>query len=236
MLLTLVAGCGIGLAGGLLLASRDKSAAADGPSPATGDRRNMATSRLLYAAQAPADTEAECIAWANRALVSDDQIRRLRSKVEALTEQLRADTGEPLPFPEKIEAKYLRDDLVRNFNDAFRHAGVKAEVSMVDCSEYPCIACAELPEPPGEEVDVNRRLAQMKRVSQAPSLAVYDDSEKHGTMFTRRDARGEGKPGAPGMQTTTLCQSMYPKPADAPAADAIKRRLDFRLHELQSGM
>ena len=60
-------------------------------------------------------------------------------------EYIEFEQGKPVEFPHTVNKIYRKEPLVEHLNDAFKEAGVKTEVSVVDCEEFPCVACGLLP-------------------------------------------------------------------------------------------
>jgi hypothetical protein len=131
---------------------------------------------------------------------------------------------EPIPFPAKLEQKYLQKAMLENVQRAFQEAGIKPDESAADCTEYPCIVCTSVNEADfsGEELD---------KLQNAHALDVYKDAESAACIrVPRHDANGAN------IRPPASCLSFRPKD-DAQAPDErTERRLDKRMVDLCSGI
>jgi hypothetical protein len=62
----------------------------------------------------------------------ESQLKQEKSKAEAIT-------GKPLSPPSNLPDRFKQEELRKAVTAAFQHVSPQAEVTSVDCTEYPCI-------------------------------------------------------------------------------------------------
>ncbi|MFT3706138.1 MAG: hypothetical protein QM817_00595 [Archangium sp.] len=149
----------------------------------------------------------------------DEELERLRARVAQLESTLeselklkRANEGAPISPPANLPER-LRDEkqLVAAFNKAFKEAGFdKAQVSSVDCSEYPCIVFGS---GFGERDD-------MSKLIKTGALADYAEDQTHTWGFAR-----ESDPA-----TRFFGVALTPQ---GERNEALEKRVDFRVRQME---
>jgi hypothetical protein len=156
----------------------------------------------------------------------------LRSKIAELEEELTFHRGRPYPFPATLEARFEREELTRRINKALKDAATGAEISLVECDEYPCVACGQMPEQTGAEPDINGDLERLKRASKSPTMEPYKDDGKSATVTTASTPDSGGQP----RHQTLFCQSFFQKPESPEHEAELKKRIDVRMQEIMRGL
>lgn len=150
----------------------------------------------------------------------DAELVALRARVEALQAQLeselklrRATEGAPMRAPDGLAKRFTDEQqLVATFNAAFKEAGFdKAQVSNVDCSEYPCIVFGN---GFGERDD-------MPKLLKAPSMGEYVDDRTSTWGFSR----------TADPASRFFAVALTPKGAERD--EALDKRIDFRVRQME---
>lgn len=149
----------------------------------------------------------------------DEELDRLRGRVAQLESSLetelklrRATEGAPIAAPANLPER-LRDEkqLVAAFNKAFKEAGFdKAQVSSVDCSEYPCIVFGN---GFGERED-------MPKLIKTGAMTDYVEDQSHSWGFSR-DADPSSR---------FFAVALTPK---GERDEALEKRVDFRVRQME---
>lgn len=131
--------------------------------------RRLAT--VLSTVQA---TEA-AVAGDTRALVEENA--RLRSIVDKRDEELalldveRKDReGEALPFPKDLPARFTEKELLSTLTTALKEAGIKGDITAIDCAEYPCMVWGEA------HIDTSELTEELAK---SAAFSAYTDDSKH---------------------------------------------------------
>lgn len=156
------------------------------------------------------------------ALVSEnDQLRREVAALRALVEEERTiderDQGTPLAAPPGLPSRFGPDALRERISEALVQAGLEgAQVTSVDCTEYPCIVYGEGEGGP-EEFD---------RLRATDALRGYADDrhDAFGWSF------GDGTPERPRKPFFGL--AMYPRPDANARGGALKKRITYRARQM----
>lgn len=190
---------------GTLTASNAPSASPSASMALQDAERRLAT--VLSTVQA---TEA-AVAGDTRALV--DENARLRALVDKRDEELalldveRKDReGEPLPFPKDLPARFTEKELLSSLTTALKEAGIKGDITAIDCAEYPCMVWGEA------HLDTSELTEQLAKSS---AFAAYADDGKH----VRGWGSGEGNSELFAITLT---------PRDPNRSDEEKAQLDKR--------
>jgi len=171
------------------------------------------------------ETLPECAAKLSLAQrAADDCTRELRRQ----SADREFEQGKPMSFPPSLDDKFKQEALVRAISAAFKDAGVKGDVQVTDCAEYPCIACGNLGDD-APQADVNALIGDARKVAGTRSMAMYRDVAKTGNVFTYRV---EGT----SLERTLFCQAFYPKPADKTLDAEIKKRVGYRIEQLKESL
>jgi hypothetical protein len=154
------------------------------------------------------------------ALTRDAELEALRAQVAALQAQLetelkvrRMTEGAPIPPPPGVAARFTDEKhLVATFNQALKEAGFdKAQVSNVDCSEYPCIVFGT---GFGERDD-------MPKLLKSASMAEYRDDHTSTWGFSR-----SGDPAS-----RFFAVAITPRGSERDAA--MDKRINFRVGQME---
>jgi hypothetical protein len=121
--------------------------AASAPATATAASLQVAERRLATALSTVQATEA-ALAGDTRALVEENA--RLRAIVDKRDEELalldveRTEReGEAIPFPKDLPARFTERELLSSLTTAMKEAGIKGDITAIDCAEFPCIVWGE---------------------------------------------------------------------------------------------
>lgn len=160
------------------------------------------------------------------------EIDTLKSRVKQLEAELELDQGKRVAWPLNVDPKFTEKNVLQNFNRAIQEAGIASEIALVDCDEFPCIACGYMPKQSGENVDINKDIEALQRVAKAKALEVYKGAKKTGSVDTQRNENDAGEI----AHQSVFCQSFFPGGEDESADAALKARINFRMRSLRGGM
>jgi hypothetical protein len=166
------------------------------------------------------------------------EVERLTATVEELAREntehqqlMEHQTGKTIPFPEKLDPKYLEPALMKNLNKAFEEVGLDGDVSFVDCDEFPCIVCAGLGAGQGQEADMNATMDKLRKLNESEAMSDYKDAQRLNTVIARREENDGGT-----SHTLNNCQAIYPELEDARLREELQKRLSWRLNQLSESM
>lgn len=154
------------------------------------------------------------------AITRDAELDALRAQVAALQNQLETELkvrrlaeGAPIPQPTGVADRFTNEKhLVATFNQALKEAGFdKAQVSNVDCSEYPCIVFGN---GFGERDD-------MPKLMKSQSMAEYRDDHTSTWGFSR-----SGDPAS-----RFFAVAITPKGTERD--EAMDKRINFRVQQME---
>ncbi len=148
----------------------------------------------------------------------DAELRAKLEHTQAQLERVRADRladiGAPIAAPPDLDPRFQSDALFKNVTAALRAAGFdEAQVTSVDCSEYPCIVYGEGLSGPGD----------FDRLAKAPGFAYSDDRLTSGAWGAG------GSPGAP--QQSHFALTPWPR-SDTNSAEDVGKRLRYRYQQM----
>ena len=135
------------------------------------------------------------------------------------------DDGQPIVFPPEVPDAFRQEQLVASLDQAFEEAGIKGEVLVAECDEYPCLACASLGDP-ASAVDVTALHKEAARLGATAALARYQDAAKIGGTFSARLTGG--------LERLIFCQGYFPKPGDPADEERIRKRAQARILKMRN--
>lgn len=150
----------------------------------------------------------------------DSELNALRAQVEQLKGQLetelkirRATEGAPIRAPAGVDERFTNEKrLVETFNKALKEAGFdKAQVSNVDCSEYPCIVFGN---GFGERDDI-------PKLMKSSAMSDYRDDHTSSWGFSRS--------GDPASRFFAIAVT----PKGSERDEAMEKRINFRVQQME---
>lgn len=134
----------------------------------------LAERRLATVLSTVQATEA-AVAGDTRALV--DENARLRAIVDKRDEELalldveRKDReGEALPFPKDLPVRFTEKELLSTLTTSLKEAGIKGDITAIDCAEYPCMVWGEA------HIDTAKLTDELAK---SAAFSAYTDDSKH---------------------------------------------------------
>ena len=123
--------------------------------------------------------------------------------------------GQPVPMPDNLDARFKSEALMKSLTAALNETFPGAQVTSIDCSEYPCIAYGE---GMGKREDFDK-------LKGAAAYAPYRDDRaaQYGWGTTE-----DGKP----LQRFGMVVS--PKDAPSPSTQDMGKRLNYRIQQMTS--
>jgi hypothetical protein len=205
----------------------------DPPTPSkSGGPESGQPSPVVMKVRMPAKRDFEDVAACTQ------EVERLTAAVEHLAAEnmahkpeMKYEVGEPIPFPDELDPKYLEPALMKNLNKAYEEVGLDGDVSFVDCDEFPCIVCAGLGADQGEEMDMNKSMEKIKKLKESEAMSTYEGSKQQSSIMVRREESDAGS-----TRTLNNCQVIYPDPGDEQLRQALEKRLNWRMNKLKDTM
>lgn len=162
------------------------------------------------------------------------EMENLRSELRRVEQELQNEIvarqqaeGTPVQFPEGV-VRPKESDLAMRLERAFRAEKVPATIKAIDCSEYPCIAFAEIP------AAQNRKSDQMQKLVEDlfGQLTAADLAEKVSFKFRQEPI---GRDDDPEGQRLVFGIGLGNGKATAPDSE-VSQRVDSRIHQYFSSL
>lgn len=113
--------------------------------PACGDTSApvLAPSRAQDSGSTPqekcATAERSVAELSQQLAVMDEQLRAVSHRLAAAEQDRQWRDGKPLQKPANLALRFEQAQMHRAFESALKEAGLNAQITSVDCTEYPCI-------------------------------------------------------------------------------------------------
>jgi hypothetical protein len=144
------------------------------------------------------------------------ELARVQAELRAREALELAEQGRPLSPPASLPARFDSETLRRRVEEALRQAGFeRAQVTSVDCTEYPCIVYGE---------GMGRR-EDFEKAKETPAFAPYRDDG--------RMAFGWSGSSADGPSTQHFGLAVFPDGERAARGDELGKRVDHRVRQMQ---
>lgn len=162
----------------------------------------------------PANAPVELVTAENARL--RDQLAAVQGKLAMEFKATAAEHGEPVAPPRDLPPRFAPEQLRAAVTDALREAGFAgAQVTSIDCTEYPCIVYGE---------GMSSR-EEFEKLEKADALRPYAD-DSHNSM-------GWGRKGEGGKQTQQFGMAVYAKSGDGDAGAGLRKRVGYRARQMQ---
>ncbi len=152
-----------------------------------------------------------------------DDLAALKGRLAELEQQLdmerklrRESEGSELRKPGDLPARFSEQAIRDALNRSFKELGFAAEVTAMDCTEYPCIAY-------GEGFGTRE---DSERLDKAAALSEYANDAHSVWGWT-------GK-GEEGKATKEFAVAVYPKDDRKARGDELRKRLDYRVVQMRN--
>lgn len=155
------------------------------------------------------------------------RVEELEGRLSIEEEMRQEREGLPVESPDDLEELYKKDALLGAFQSAIAEGDLPAQVTAVDCTEYPCIVFGEAVGEKGRAWAEKVRF--MDQLMKHPALSPYaDDASQRISVWRQQEDDENGEP----TSSTAFGVSLYPKSDENLRGPEINKRVDYRVGEV----